>query len=127
MTRQLALLVAEVFNICHDMRDQIRSSPVADSRSTHGLPVLLLYVVLSFAALFLLVSNLPPKAGLAGVFAISLSSFFGASTWFDAHWNFGAKAPIIYAILLSTTFVFLTFLLPAKTAAPIATEKLTRR
>ncbi|HXT10649.1 MAG TPA: hypothetical protein VN873_03735 [Candidatus Angelobacter sp.] len=82
-----------------------------------GMPIFLFYDVISFAALFFLVSILPKKAGLLTVWSLILAYYFGASTWLFSQWHFGPLGPLIYGSLLSTVFVLLTFT-SAKSSEP---------
>ena len=74
-----------------------------------GLPILILYDLISFSALFFVVSILPKKAGLITVWSLILAYYFGASTWLFSSWHCGPIGPLVYGGLLSAVFVSLTF------------------
>lgn len=62
---------------------------------------------------FLVVSILPRRAALAGIFAYIFAHFYGATTWLMFHWKFGGTGFIIYSIVLGVAIVLLAFPAPS--------------
>jgi hypothetical protein len=81
------------------------------------------YVLVSLAYIgftFLLMSVVPRRLGLVGIFAFILGHFLGASTWLDYRWRLGVTGPIVYGIILSALTVLLAFPRPATKLEPDA-------
>jgi hypothetical protein len=74
-----------------------------------GPSAYLFYDMVIFSGYLFFVSNIPAKAGLLAVSAITISSYFGGCTWLYYHWHLGAKGPVIYGIILSVVYVLLAF------------------
>ena len=65
----------------------------------------LLWSLLYVAGIFAAVSVLPRRCALVVLFAFTFGHYFGASTWWVYHWGYGAKAGIIYGIVLAVILV----------------------
>ncbi len=70
--------------------------------TTWGFFLALLYMLASFV----IVSVLPAKTALVGVFSFIICHFFRVSCWLDYHWQFGMTATIIYALLIGELVLF---------------------
>jgi hypothetical protein len=81
---------------------------------SQGLPVYVLTILIYISVVFLLISILPRRLALVGVFSFILGHYFGASTWLAYYWHLGINAPIIYGIILGMVFVHLAFPTPDK-------------
>ena len=79
-----------------------------------GLPVYVLTMVIYISVVFFLVSVLPRRLAMVGIFSFILGHYFGASTWLAYYWHFGINAPIIYGILLGMIFSHLVYSIPEK-------------
>src|SRR5438128_1443780 len=65
----------------------------------------LFWSLLYVAGALLVVSILPRRFALMGLFSYILCHYFGASTWWVYHWGYGMQASIIYGIILAVVLV----------------------
>jgi hypothetical protein len=119
------MVCAMLFDSCVTLLSQPRSywhHPETVIENNHffryffgqGLPVYLLTILVYIVVTFLLVSIVPRRLALVGVFSFILGHYYGASTWLNYRWHFGINAPIIYGIILGVVFVQLAFSTPDK-------------
>lgn len=74
-----------------------------------GYKVSLLVDVFYVGGSFLLVSILPWRLALLLLLSLVLGHFFGASTWLCFYYQLGAKAMVLYGVLVSAVLVFVGF------------------
>ena len=79
-----------------------------------GVSVYVLASLFYILVVFWLISILPRRLALVGVFSFILAHYHGASTWLSYYWHFGTNASIIYGIILGLVFVHLLFSVPDK-------------
>lgn len=83
-----------------------------------GYKVSLLVDVFYVGGSFLLVSILPWRLALLLLFSLVLGHYFGGSTWLCFYYQFGAKAMVLYGVLLSAVLVFVSFPLQKRKSEP---------
>lgn len=68
----------------------------------------ILYLIYALVA-FVIVSILPRKAALIGIFSFIFCHFFRASCWLDYRWQFGMTTTFIYAFLIGEMILLFAF------------------
>jgi hypothetical protein len=74
-----------------------------------GVGIYLLYNMAIFSIYFFLVSRLSAPVAMVVCIAVTLSYFFGASTWINNGWHFSADGPIIFGAILAFIFARMAF------------------
>ncbi len=67
----------------------------------------IIWSILYILAMLILVSLIPGRTAAVIMYALILGHYFGASTWLDYRFGFGASGPIIYGALISLAIVAL--------------------
>ena len=88
----------------------------------HGWPVYLLYSLIYISAVFFILSIIPRRLALVGLFSEILAHYFAACTWLVYHWHFGVCASGIYSIILGVVFVQWAY--PTPSTAKILSDEL---
>ena len=71
-----------------------------------GWQSFVLYWVVYTVGAFLIVSKLPRRVALIGIFTFILPHYFGATTWWVYQWGYGQKAATIYGFFLAVILGF---------------------
>ena len=77
--------------------------------ATKGYFVFASYWLIFSIGAFVLVSILPKRLGLIGVFTFIFPHYFGATSWWVYRWGYGTKAAMIYGIVLAVIVVLIAF------------------
>jgi len=84
-------------------------TPLVHYFAVRGYAVFIGYWLVYAAAAFFIVTLLPRRLALIGVFIFIFPHYHGATTWWVYHWHYGSRAATIYGIILSIILVLAAF------------------